>query len=213
MKNGTLGKEVEKGKYEDNDIPGAKDDSEAYDTRHWRVGCSVGTYSETGPHGIVSKFKWDAKTASESIEYGDPYISVDGNTVCVIIPRYQIVTVQGKVEYFEWYDGCCTLILEGDCFTVLKFVREDSVSRKYYTILEPLKRCVTDWEREAIDKLIELIKAGIGMAEAESTVKKLLKSKIGSMREIKRIKERTDAEIPSVREQQKGCRDISRKDK
>lgn len=175
MTNGTLGNQTQRGKYEDNDIPGAKDPSEAYDLRYWNVPCSVGEPVSSPIRGIVTFFEWDANTAQERIEYGEPQVVVDGATVCVIIPVYQVMTIQGRKSYFEWYDQCCVFLgIEGDCVTLLRHVKDENVTQEERNPLRPRRICVTDWDRWAIDKLIELIKAGIGVAESQGMVKRIV---------------------------------------
>lgn len=174
MRIGRLGDVAERGKYVDNDIPGAKDASEAYDLRYFNYRCSIGSLEKTGPRGIVTHFVPDTRTAKETVEWGEPRLEVQDRTVCILQPGTQVISVEGTRSYFNWYDACCTaLFIEGDCATLLEHVkdeRETQQSRRPFLVRE----CVTDWPRWALDRIMELLKEGVGLATAAGQVKKLL---------------------------------------
>lgn len=180
MGDGLLGPEVEEGVYEDNEIPGAEDEDEAYDLRFFpreEWGCTpFGTPTITGPHGMVTKFERNPRSATSRTEYGTPTVSVDGATVCVIVPRTQVVSSSGTKTYFNWYNLCCAL----DCVTLLEYVREEVETDEKRTLLDPEIRCVTDWPQWALDRLLDLIRNGATLGQAVTTVQGLFGARGGA---------------------------------
>jgi hypothetical protein len=177
-----LGTEVSPGKYEDSDIPGAKDPNEAYDTRvfpksKWEC-TPLGTPAITGPHGIVTKFVADWNTAEERVEYGAPIVNVDGATVCVITPRTKVVKVTGTKTYFQWSNLSCPL----DNITLLDFVKDEQETVEERDQMEPLIRCKTDWPKWLIDQFLKLIQSGVSPERALLLLGQLSPSREGAPR-------------------------------
>ena len=175
MPDGTLGEEYEPGKFRNNNIPDAKDADEAFDLRRWKIDCFASTSKRIGPRGIVTHFKPDPTTARSETVRGDPVVRAEGATICIIVPQTQVTIVSGTKTYFQWYDHCCKFAdVETDWVILLEFVKSEQETVRQETTLDPEIRCVTDWPRWMLVRIIDLIKHGVSLDRAMTLMKPLL---------------------------------------
>lgn len=166
MPDGILGPMSEDGKFEDSDIPGAKDADEAYDLRKRDIVCTIGSLKIVGPRGFVSRFIADDLT-EQQIEYGRPTVTREGSRICVVIPRTLVTTKTGTREVFRWFDYCCVAFgIEGDCAVGLEFLREEQATIEERSLLRPLFECATDVGGAIANGITDLIKAGVSSDQA-----------------------------------------------
>jgi len=162
MSDGELGKEVEPGKWEKNDIPGAKNDSVAYDDAYFNLTCRpFGDPTITGPNGVVTTFQADNQAPTTATEYGKAEVFHDGDTICIVIPVTKVVTQTGTTIVYDWYDASCLL----SSAVLLKEKSRSQTPQVRKTILKPLKRCETDIPAWLFHKLTGLISSGASPTE------------------------------------------------
>jgi hypothetical protein len=162
MADGVLGKQTETGKYEGNDIPGADDESIAYDAAHYKFDCTIGTPTISGPNGTVTFFEEDhSKPPQISDEHGPVTVVKENETLCIIIPWRRVVIQPGTLIIFDWYDVSCLL----DSVVMIKERARQPYSQRRETPMKPIKRCETDIPALIFRKVLDLISKGISPSE------------------------------------------------
>ena len=175
MNGGELGKKTSRGKYEGNDVPGARDPDEAYDRAVYQFDCALGERKSEGPQGFVSYFEVDFGAPPElDTEDGTPQVVHMGSETCIIIPRFQVQKIHGTQIIYRWYDCWCEKLgIEGDAWIELEEVSRQRHTKIERYPLEPRIRCDTDWVKWFLEQLGRLAEAGLSGAKLAAAVRTL----------------------------------------
>jgi hypothetical protein len=156
----------EKQRFENNDIPGASDASEAYLGRHT---CDPFSYGHSEARGYVIYSRIDSQGHPKIwTEYGDYNIIQNKEQVCIIISVIQYQSNPVIEEIYLWRDAWCCYLLGCDYFVELQ--KSSTVYKDGDTIptlLEPIRRCFSIEQANGIDfaKIFEsLLESGINAA-------------------------------------------------
>lgn len=147
------------GEYTNNDIPGANDDSEAYE-RDGNAPKKCKNCCDPA-QGTIIHIEKEFPAISSKIEVGEAKIIEKGSKICVIRTRTLITKYRAIQKEFKWYN--CRrkfLFITLDNWVELEKIKEKRIIHEEHTELEPIIRCHTNWGEVILDLFGKGIEAG-----------------------------------------------------